>query len=272
MSDRTSATIILLGLACLLSGTALAAEPATQPEMYNGYTNRAPRTPTVSETANEITAKQAIGSDVQDANGAIVAKIGDLIADRKDGAVEAAILEPAGGVSFEHGRATVAWSSLKFDGKPTPHFVTALSRQALASGTSFKTAAEARNAYYDVKSDLLGKTAVGKDGGDLGHVKDLVFTFGDGKLVALVIDTGAIISVGAKDHAVAWDKANPEAGKGGSSVRLALTKQEVEAAPVTATMAPRGVSSESGNSSPEITRDSTGNISGTKIPAPPSRR
>jgi sporulation protein YlmC with PRC-barrel domain len=271
MSDRTSATVILLGLACLLSGTALAAEPATQPEMYNGYTNRAPRTPTVSESADEITAAQAIGDDVQDTNGAVVAKIADLIVDRPDGAVEAAILEPAGGVSFRHGRATVAWSSLKFAGKPTPHFVTALSREALASGTSFKQTAKARNAYYDVKSDLLGKTTVGKDGADLGHVKDLVFTFGSGKLVALVIDTGGIIA-GAKDHAVAWGKADPEAGKGGSSVHLALTKQEVDAAPVTTTMAPRAVTSESGNTAPTISQDSTGNVSGSKIPVPPSRR
>jgi sporulation protein YlmC with PRC-barrel domain len=231
MSDKAGSTVVLFGLVCLLSGTALAAEPAAQPQMYNGYTNRAPRTPTVSETADEITAKQAIGGDVQDATGAVVAKIADLIADRKDNAVEAAILESAGEASFSHGRATVAWTSLKFEGKPTPHFVTELSHEALASGTSFKTAAEARNAYYDVKSDLLGKTAVGKDGSDLGHIKDLVFTFGNGKLVALVIDTGGLISVGAKEHAVAWDKANPEAGKGGASVRLALTKQEVEAAP-----------------------------------------
>jgi sporulation protein YlmC with PRC-barrel domain len=272
MSYRPRSTVTLLGLACLLSGTALAAEPAAQPQMDSGYTDRAPRTPTVSETADQITAKQAIGSDVQDITGAIVAKIADLIADRPDGAVEAAILEPAGGASFRHGRATVAWSSLKFAGKPTPHFVTALSREALASGTSFKTAAEGRNEYYDVKSDLLGKTAVGKDGSDLGHIKDLVFTFGSGKLVALVIDTGGIISVGAKDHAVAWDKANPEAGKGGASVRLALTKQQVETAPVTTTMAPRPVSSELGNTAPTVTQDSAGNISGTRIPVPPSRR
>jgi sporulation protein YlmC with PRC-barrel domain len=271
MSDRAGSTVILLALACLLSGTALAAEPAAEPQMYNGFTNRAPRTPTVSESADEITASQAIGRDVQDTNGAVVAKIADLIADRKDGAVEAAILEPAGGDSFRHGRATVAWSSLKFAGKPTPHFVSALGRQALASGTSFKQTAEARKAYYDVKSDLLGKNAVGKDGAGLGHIKDLVFTFGSGKLVALVIDTGGIIA-GAKDHAVAWDKADPEAGKSGASVHLALTKQEVDAAPVTTTMAPRAVTSELGNSSPEVTRDSTGNVSGSKIPVPPSRR
>jgi hypothetical protein len=53
---------------------------------------------------------------------------------------------------------------------------------------------------------------------------------------------------------------------------LALTKQQVEAAPVTTTMAPRAVTSGLGNSSPEVTRDSTGNISGSKIPVPPSRR
>lgn len=271
MIDRTVAAALVLAVGFTFPAVVLAAQPAAEPQMFSGFSNAAPATPTVSETADEISARQAIGTDVWERNGAVVATVADLILNRRSAAAQLAILAPAGGASFRHGRVTVAWESLKFDGKPTPHFVTALGRQALASGTSFKTAAESRDAYYDVKSDLLGKAALGKDGADLGHIKDLVFTFNSGKFVALVIDTGGIIA-GAKDHAVAWDKADPEAGKGGSSVHLALTKQEVDAAPVTTTMAPRPVSSESGNTSPEVTRDSTGNISGTKIPVPPSRR
>lgn len=271
MINRASC-VLLAGLACALPVRSFAAEPAAEPQMYTGYTNRAPRTPTVSATAEQMTTAQAIGDDVRDKSGTLVAQVGDLIVNRKDGTVDAAILHLVGGASLKNDRATVAWSSLRFEGKPTPRFVTALSPQALASGTSFKQQTEDRDNLYDVKSDLLGKRAIGSDGAELGHIKDLVFDFRDGHLVALVIDTGALISVGAKDHAVAWDKAQPQGGKDGAPLRLALSKSEVEAAPVTTTQAPRPIPSSSGSSAPMIRKDSTGNISGSRIPAPAARR
>jgi sporulation protein YlmC with PRC-barrel domain len=271
MTDRTPAPALIVALACTLPAVCLAAEPAAQPQMYTGYTNRAPRTPTVSESADEIGASQAIGASVRDASGAEVATIGDLIVNRKDAAVELAILEPAGGVSFRHGSVAVAWSSLKFEGKPTPRFVTALSREALASGTPFTPQAQASGNYYDVKTDLLGKTAIGADGAELGRVKDLVLTFGSGRLVALVIDIGGLIGK-ENYHAVAWDKAQPQGGRGNSPLRLALSKSEVEAAPIMVTQAPRPAPSPPGSTAPMIRQDSTGNVSGTRIPAPPSRR
>jgi sporulation protein YlmC with PRC-barrel domain len=239
--------------------------------MNTGYTNRAPRTPTVSENADQIRASQAIGAAVRDTSGAEVAKIGDLLVNKKDGAVDIAILNPAGGTDFKHHRATVAWNSLKFEGSPTPHFVTALSPQALAASTSFKGQAESRDDFYDVKTDLLGKKATGSDGADLGKIKDLVLTFGDGRLVAVVVDTGGLVA-GATYHAIAWDEAQLQGGKGNSPVRLAVTKAQVDAAPVMTTQAPRPVPTESGTGTPMIRQDSTGNISGTRIPVPPARR
>jgi sporulation protein YlmC with PRC-barrel domain len=272
MIDRASTIALVLALTCALPTASFAAEPAAEPQMNTGYTNRSPRTPTVSETADQISASAVIGADVRDTNGAEIAKISDLIANRKDGTVELAVLDPSGGASFKNGRTSVAWSSLQFEGKPAPHFVTALSPEALAAGTSFKGQAKARDGFYDVKTELLGKTAIGSDGANLGHIKDLVITFGNGRLVALVIDTGGLISVGAKDHAVAWDKAKPQGGKRDAPVRLALSKAEVEAAPVTVTQAPRPVPAEAGSTTPNIRQDSTGNISGSYTSAPAARR
>src|SRR5690242_4114001 len=94
-----------------------------------------------------------------------------------------------------------------------------------------------------------------------------VFTYQGGHVVALVIDTGALISIGTKDHAVAWGKAKPEGGKDGSPLRLAFSKSEVEAAPVMTTQAPRPIPGGSGSSVPMIREDSTGNISGSRVPA-----
>ena len=270
MIDRTAA-VLVIALGCAASGAALAAQPAAEPQMDTGYTNRSPRTPTVSEAADQIRAKAVIGADVRNPNGSEIAKISDLIVNRTSNAIELAVLQPTGGASSS-GAATVAWGSLRFEGKPTPHFVTALSREALAAGRSFKKQARNGNDLYDVKADLLGKKAVGTSGAEVGRITDLVLTFESGRLVALVIDTGGLISVGAKHHAVAWDKANPQGGKGNAPLRLAVSKTEVDAAPVTATKAPEAAPVQSGNSTPVIRQDSTGNTSGSSIPAPANRR
>ena len=156
MIDRAASIALIFSLACTLPAVSSAAEPAAEPQMNTGYTNRAPRTPTVSENADQIRASKAIGAAVRDTSGAEVAKIGDLIVNRKTGTIDVAILEVTGGMASKHHRATVAWNSLKFEGEPTPHFVTALSPQTLAASTSFKTQAESRDDFYDVKTDLLG--------------------------------------------------------------------------------------------------------------------
>ena len=51
--------------------------------MFTGYTNRSPRTPTVSESPDEIGASQAIGHEVWDTTGKVVATVGDLIVNRR---------------------------------------------------------------------------------------------------------------------------------------------------------------------------------------------
>jgi sporulation protein YlmC with PRC-barrel domain len=269
MLNRTIAAGFIVAVVWTLPAAAFAAQPAAEPQMFTGHSNAAPMTHTVSETGDQISASQAIGTDVRDDNGATMAKVSDLIIDRKDAAVQLAILQPAGGLSFRNGRTTVAWNSLKFAGKPTPHFVTALSRQALAAGASLNQQSANHEDFYDVKTDLLGKTAVGPDRANLGKIKDVVLAFGTGRLVALVIDTGGLIGK-ENYHVVAWSKAQPQGGSGNSSIRLSLSKAEVEAAPVM--IAPQPVASQSGGSTPMIRQDSAGNISGTRIPVPASRR
>jgi sporulation protein YlmC with PRC-barrel domain len=126
---------------------------------------------------------------------------------------------------------------------------------------------------YDVKKDLLGHEVVGSGGTQLGHVQNLVLTFGTGHLVALVIKTGGFISLGgANNHAVAWNAANPLTSGNGGPVRVALTKAQVDEAPVTTTIAPAPIGPGPGNRNVEVRRDVTGNISGTKIPAPQDQR
>jgi hypothetical protein len=89
--------------------------------------------------------------------------------------------------------------------------------------------------------------------------------------VAVVIDVGGLLA-GAKYHAVAWDEAQLQGGKGNAPLRLAVTKAQVEAAPVMTTQAPRPVPTQSDTSTPMIRQDSAGNISGSRIPVPPARR
>jgi sporulation protein YlmC with PRC-barrel domain len=272
MKLRPTAVVLTVSLTCLTGISCLAAEPAAEPQMRPGYTTGPATIPTVALTADQILATQAIGTQVRDPNGSVVATIGDLLVNRKDAAVELAILNQAGGVSFKNGRTTVAWESLEFDGKPTPHFMAAIGPEALASGVSFKGQAKTGKTYYDVKTDLIGKKAVGVRGADLGKIQDVVLTFGNGRLVALVIDTGGLFDVGNRHRVVAWDKADPQGGKAGAPVHLALSRSEVDAAPIIATMAPTPIPAQSGNSPGMISRDSAGNISGSRIPAPAARR
>ncbi len=90
--------------------------------------------------------------------------------------------------------------------------------------------------------------------------------------MALVVDTGGFISIGAKDHAVAWNAAKPQLGKTGAPIRIALSKTQVEGAPVTATMARAPMAPKAGNNQTQIRRNSAENISGSKIPAPTNSR
>lgn len=274
MTQRTLAALVVITAAAAASSYAVAAQNPVVPDMYTGLTNRPPKTFTVSPTANQITATHVIGANIKKANGDTIAKISDIVIDRNNSTAAVAIITPAGAQPFDHGgKSAIAWSSLQFEPKPIPHFATKLDQTALDAGAALVEKARNSRSYYDVKKDLLGKEVVGPDGAQLGHVQDLVVTFGTGRLVALVINTGGFISLGgANDHAVAWNAAKPQATGNGGPVRVALTKAQVEGAPVTATIAPAPIAPQTGNQNVEIRRDSTGNISGTKIPVPQDQR
>lgn len=273
MINRTGLHFALaVAAVCAFSAASLAAEPAAEPPMMPGYPNQPAATPTVKLTPDQIRAGNAIGSEVRNPDGAVIAKIADLYVNRKDSAVELASLVPDNSPAFKNGRTTVAWTSLRFQGKPTPHFVTALSTQALVNGTAFKQQAVDEKSYYDVKADLLGKQALGANGKNIGKIGDVVFNFENGRLDALIIDTGGLLDVGLRNRVVGWAKADVSGGEGGAPLRFAISKKEVDSAPVITTMAPMPVPNQSGSSTPMIREDSTGNISGTRIPVPQSRR
>jgi sporulation protein YlmC with PRC-barrel domain len=266
----TKTAIAAMALTCSFAGTAFAAEPTLTPRMATGHVNQSPGIATVGETANQIRASTAIGASVRARDGKEVAMIADLIVDPRQDNVDLAVLEPAGGITFKSGQSTVAWKSLSFQPTPTPRFVTALSRQALSSGISSKQQARGNSTYYDIKADLLGKKAVGPHGDALGTINNLVFNIGSGRLVALVLDTGGLLGVGAKDHAIAWNKAQPQ---GKNPVHLALSKAQVDAAPVITSMAPQPAPAHPKNAVPVIIhRDRAGNLSGTSILGPATNR
>jgi sporulation protein YlmC with PRC-barrel domain len=274
MRTKTLASLLSIAVGLIAAADAGAAENPVAPQMYSGYSHRPPQTWTVSPTADQTMASDVIGADLKNAEGTTIAKIADLIIDPRNATAGVAIITPAGLQPFDHGKdSAIAWSSLEFEPKPTPHFVTKLDQAALDAGTKLvgKTGGAA---YLDVKKDLLGKEVIGRDGAPLGHVQNLVLTFGTGHLVALVVNTGGgfITMGGANDHAVAWSAAQPQAGTGGGPIHIALTKSQVEGAPVTATMAPAPIGPRQNDYNVEYKRDVTGNLSGTKVPAPQNGR
>ena len=278
MIQRLLLTFLVATIAAALTGEARAADSSVTQQMNSGFTNPAPKPSlaknAVSPTADQITATNAIGADVRDPNGT-TAKITDISVDRHTGAAAVAIIALSGGKSFDHGKSAIAWSSLRFVPGPTPHFVTRLDQQALNAASSLVGPAKNGADYLDVKRDLLGKEVVGPNGNSLGHITNLVLTFGTGHIAAMVIDTrgGVITLAGERNRAVSWDAAKPEITQNGGPIRIVLSKQQVDSAPLTTSMAPAPVPSSAANRGQVVLqRDSTGNISGTKIPAPQDRR
>jgi sporulation protein YlmC with PRC-barrel domain len=260
--------VVALALACSLDGVAFAAS-AAPPGMATGHVG-AVNEPAVTETADQLPARRVIGASVREKNGQQVADIVDLIIDRRRDAVALAVLKPGGSAAYKGGQTMVAWSSLAFQPTPTPRFVTALGPQALAAGAPLGQRVRDNPAYYDVKADLLGKRVVGAHGATLGNVRDVILNDRSGRLVALVIDTAGLINIGAHDHAVAWNTAEPH---GRNPVHIALSKQQVDAAPVTNTMTPLPVPTQATGAVPAVIhRNQTGNLSGTSVPGPATRR
>ena len=282
MIKQALAALLTVTLGFALAGEGLAAETSVAPQMYNGFPNRPPERsavrppemPAVSPAADQTDAKDVIGADIKNADGTTIAKITDIIIDRHLGRAAVAVIAPAGAKPFDNGKkSAVAWNSLQFEPRPIPHFVTKLDQKALEAGTALVEQVKTGDSYFDVKKDLLGKPVVGPNGDQLGRVQNVVLNFRTGRVVALVISTGGFITMGgAHNHAVAWDAAKPQPGQNGGAVRVAVTKAQVDGAPVMATMAPAPIAPPAGNQNVEIRRDSAGNISGSKIPAPQDRR
>lgn len=181
MIDRAAATFLIVALASAGIAPASASESAAAPQMNTGHTaNRSPKTATVSPTADQIEASNVIGANVQNATGADIAKIADLLIDRHRAVAALAIVAPEGSKSFGRGTSAIAWSGLRFQPRPTPHFVTRLSARELAAGSALVEQAKTGGGYYDLKTDLLGRQVAGPDGAPLGHVQNVVLTLGKG--------------------------------------------------------------------------------------------
>ena len=129
MMQRTLAALLIVTAAAAAGGEALAAGNPVAPDMNNGLTNQEPKTFAVSPAANQITATHVIGADIKNGAGTTIAKITDIIIDPHLGTAAMAIIAPAGSKPFDQGkRSAVAWSSLQFQPRPTPHFVAKLDR------------------------------------------------------------------------------------------------------------------------------------------------
>jgi hypothetical protein len=88
-------------------------------------------------------------------------------------------------VRFSGENGAIPWSSLSFQGAPTPRFVVDLSRDDLRNAPPLQG-----DGLRDVKKDVLGAKVIDAQGKDLGTVHDLVASFSTGAIDAVVIETG----------------------------------------------------------------------------------
>jgi sporulation protein YlmC with PRC-barrel domain len=260
-------------LTALLLAGPTAARAADQPAsgMPAGGASQAQRQPTVSEAPGQIRAKDAIGLRVIGAAGHEIGTVRDLVIDRGRGLVDLAVLDVGG----RDKPVTIAWNSLQFDARPTPHFVTRLSGSQVASGQTFEEAARKRADFIDVKDELLGKQAYGPEGNRVGTIEDLVLAFGSGRPAALLVDTSGGIEIAHQMHAVPWQAARPEITKD-KPVKIALDEEAINRQPVTTTKAPESAGTSGSANVPAPPAGQSGNStlgnSGEPAPAPAVRR
>ncbi|MDQ0511943.1 PRC-barrel domain-containing protein [Ancylobacter amanitiformis] len=79
-------------------------------------------------------------------------------------------------------------------------------------------------------SDLIGTDVVTSTDEKLGSISDLVVER-DGTLAAAVIDVGGFLGIGAKPVAVSFASLTPAPTDSGTKIVVALTKEELNAAP-----------------------------------------
>jgi sporulation protein YlmC with PRC-barrel domain len=255
---RNAAAVLALGLVAALPATA---DEPQQSGMASGNTQIAPRQNVVSETGDQIRANDAMGREVRSSDNKPIGKTSDLFVGAKSGTVELVGIDRSGK------NIVVPWSSLRWEAKPAPHFVAQLASDQLGNGTE-PQAAKKSGDYLDVKSRLLGH-ALKHDGKEVGTLRDLVLSFGDGRIVAALVDAG-----GGEAYAVPWQKAQIAAAQDGDALTTALSHDEIAKNPQFATKAPQATQPENASGTSGKTQPDTSLGTSTErfTPAPDTRR
>ncbi|MBX6369324.1 MAG: PRC-barrel domain-containing protein [Rhodospirillales bacterium] len=244
-----------LCLALLLAAVAPAA--AQQAPMPSGETQRAPRQHVVAEAGDQIRARDALGAEVRGADGATLGKIEDLYLSRDRGAVDLAVVDGA----------PLAWASLRFEGRPAPHFIAEEAKRDLANAPKVES-----DRYVDARA-LLGADVLGPDGATVGTLSDLVLRFEGGAPAALLVTPQRGASKENLPHVVSWNEAKPQLEN--KRLRIALDTEALRARPQFATMAPDPTSGAdtSGTSAPTPPGTPLGTgAADPSVPAPATRR
>ena len=248
-------TGVLVASAALLAASTVAAETdALKPDLDYGATGgRPPRTATVSARPNQIAVSKVIGQTVfARGSGRQLGKITDVFLDSQ-GRLALAKID----------NAAVPWSSLEFQGKPSPRFVAGLEPDDLKNAPQPRQGKDLR----DVKNDILGKKAVDANGAEFGTVHDLVATVSEGTIAAVAIQTGSALK-NKQEHAVAW-KAVKGAPKDGQGLVIALSADQVREAPVMMTKAPEGFGGDPRTNPAEPQKAGSGQPTQSGSSAPP---
>lgn len=245
----------VLCLALLLAAAAPAA--AQQPPMPSGGTERAPRQHVVAEAGDQIRARDALGADVRGARGDTLGTIENLYLSRDSGSVDLALVDGA----------PVAWTTLRFQGRPAPHFVAAETKRDLANAPNVD-----KDHYVEARA-LLGADVLGPDGEAVGTLSDLVLRFEGGAPAALLVALERNAPKENPPRVVAWNEARPRLDN--DQVRIALDAEALRARPQFATMAPDPPSGAdtSGASTPTTPGTPLGTgAADPSVPAPATRR
>lgn len=268
-----TAATVALGVASVT--VANAADPP-KPEMATGNTDRGPRSSVAAENPDQIRARDIIGADLVDPGGNTLGRIADMLISRNQSAVALLRVDPSG-PNAGKANPVVPWSSVRFQGKPTPRFVTDLGKDDLKNGAAPPTgeAQGSRDQYVAVKQDLLGKTAVDQDGKSVGAVNDLVVSLSDGHIGAALVGGGLGMGKTGAPRAVPWDKAKLTEDKGkGAALQVAMTKQQIDQEPAFITMGPeeRGSGSSTPRTGQPAGTEPTANFGSSYTKAPATRR
>jgi hypothetical protein len=256
-----------LGLAAAgaaLACPALADSDAIHPRLdYGGTLGRPPRLPTASELPDQIRLSKAIGDPVfSRGRREMLGEIADVWIDREIVAV----------VTLDRVKGAIPWSSLEFQGTPSPRFNIDLTIDDVRNAP----APSETVGLHEFKKDLLRATAVDEHGHELGKVNDVVAEFSSGTIDAVVIETGSPLTP-KEDHAVAWSAVR-EIPVAGTPLVLTLSAEQLAQAPLMVTKAPAAAVGERGTTGNDASSGSSQdsgpleNSTKTFETPPPTRR